>query len=51
MTAQGKKIRVVDTTLRDGSTLFVIGVSPLNQRSAYQRIFNRVQQGLTINDR
>ena len=51
ITGEREHVSLATTTLRDGSTLFVIGVSPFNQRSAYQRIFNRVQQGLTINDR
>jgi len=37
--------------LSDGSTLFVIGVSPENERGTYNRVFTQVQQGLTINDR
>ncbi len=51
ITGQREFVRLATTMLSDGSTLFVIGVSPQNERSAYQRIFNRVIQGLTINDR
>ena len=51
ITGQREFVRLATTMLSDGSTLFVIGVSPQNERSAYQRIFNRVIQGLTITDR
>ncbi|MDQ3070881.1 MAG: M48 family metallopeptidase [Acidobacteriota bacterium] len=44
-------IILATTTLSDGSTLFMIGVAPQREASTYQGVFNRVRQGLTINDR
>ena len=51
ITGQREHVILATTLLSDGSTLFVIGVSPNNERTTYQRVFNRVRQGLTINDR
>lgn len=51
VTGQREHVILATTSLSDGSTLFVIGVSPQNERTTYQRVFNRVRQGLTINDR
>lgn len=51
ITGQREHVRLATTMLSDGSTLFVIGVSPENERGTYNRVFTQVQQGLTINDR
>ena len=51
ITGQREHVILATTQLSDGSTLFVIGVSPQNERNVYQRIFNQVRQGLVINDR
>lgn len=51
ITGQREHVLLATTMLSDGSTLFVIGVSPQNDRRLYQQIFNRVRAGLTINDR
>lgn len=51
ITGQQEYIQLSTTTLSDGSTMFVIGVAPQNQARGYQSIFNRVRQGIVINDR
>jgi Zn-dependent protease with chaperone function len=51
VTGQQEYIQLSTTTLSDGSTLFVIGVAPQNQARGYQSVFNRVRQGIVINDR
>ena len=51
VTGERELVTLATTQLADGSTLFVIGVSPQNERNVYQRIFNQVRQGLTISDR
>lgn len=50
-TGEREHVMLATTQLSDGSTLYVIGVSPQNERGVYQRVFNQVRQGLTINDR
>jgi len=51
ITGQREHVILATTMLSDGSTLFVIGVSPDTERRLYQQIFNRVRAGLTIYDR
>ncbi len=51
ITGQQEYIQLSTTTLSDGSTLFVIGVAPQSQARGYQSVFNRVRQGIVINDR
>ena len=51
VTGQQERIVLSTTQLSDGSTLFVIGVAPQTEFRAYQSVFNRVRQGIVINDR
>ena len=51
ITGQREHVSLATTMLSDGRTLFVIGVAPQNESRTYQAVFNRVRQGLTINDR
>ena len=51
VTGQQERIVLSTTSLRDGSTLFVIGVAPQTEFRAYQSVFNRVRQNIVINDR
>ena len=51
VTGEREYIQLSTTSLRNGSTLFVIGVSPQDEARSYQGVFNRVRQGLVINDR
>ncbi|MBA3948998.1 MAG: M48 family metalloprotease [Acidobacteria bacterium] len=51
VTGQQEYIQLSTTTLSDGSTLFMIGVAPQSQARSYQSVFNRVRQGIVINDR
>lgn len=48
---QQEYVQLSTTTLSDGSTLFVVGVAPQSQARGYQSVFNRVRQGIVINDR
>jgi len=50
-TGEQEHVVLATTQLSDGSTLYVIGVAPQSERNVYQRIFNQIRQGLTINDR
>ena len=50
VTGQSEHVTLATTMLSDGTTLFIIGVSPQNERNVYQQVFNRVRQGLSIND-
>lgn len=43
-------VNLSTTQLRDGSLLFMIGVSPENEARTYQNTFNRVRQSLQISD-
>jgi hypothetical protein len=51
ITGQQERVTLATTQLSDGSTLFVIGVAPQTEARAYQPVFTRVLQGLSINDR
>jgi hypothetical protein len=51
VTGQQERIVLSTTSLRDGSTLYVIAVAPQSEFRAYQSVFNRVRQNLVINDR
>ncbi len=51
VTGQQERIILSTASLGDGSTLFVIGVAPQSEFRAYQSVFNRVRQGIVINDR
>lgn len=44
-------IQLSTVALQDGRTLYVIGVAPDSDARSYQSVFNRVRQGIVINDR
>ena len=51
VTGQQERIVLSTASLNDGSTLFVIAVAPQTEFRSYQSVFNRVRQGIVINDR
>ncbi len=50
VTGQSESVVLSTTQLRDKSVLFVIGVAPQSEASAYDSTFRRVRQGLQITD-
>lgn len=50
VTGQREIVSVMTTQLRDGSTLFLIGVAPEQEAGTYQNTFNRVRQSLELAD-
>jgi Zn-dependent protease with chaperone function len=51
VTGQPEQISLSTTHLRDGSVLYLIGVAPQPEASAYDRAFRQVRQSLQIADR
>jgi hypothetical protein len=51
VTGQPEFVQLTTTYLRDGSMLYMIGVSPQNEANTYNNTFNRVRQSLRIADR
>ena len=51
VTGDREYVAVTTTQLRDGSVLYVIGVSPQSEANAYENTFRRVRQSLQIADR
>jgi hypothetical protein len=50
VTGQQERIALYTTQMRDGRLLFVVGVAPSRDFSAYRPVFNRSVQSLQIND-
>jgi Zn-dependent protease with chaperone function len=51
VTGQQEAVYLSTTHLRDGSVLYLIGVSPRGEVSAYDRAFRQVRQSMQIADR
>jgi len=50
VTGQPEYVSVGTTQLRDGSLLYVIGVSPQQEANTYESAFRRIRQNLDVND-
>ena len=51
ITGQPEYVSVSTTQLRDGNLLYVIGVVPQTEARSYAEAFDRVRQGIQLNDR
>jgi Zn-dependent protease with chaperone function len=51
VTGESEYISVATTQLRDGSLLYVIGVSPQSEARTYDPVFRRVRQSVQLSDR
>ena len=49
-TGEQERIALYTTQLQDGSLLYVVGVAPAREFTAYRNIFNRSVQSLQVND-
>jgi hypothetical protein len=50
VTGEAERIALYTTQMSDGGLLFVAGVAPARDFSAYRQIFNRSVQTLQVND-
>jgi hypothetical protein len=51
VTGRAESITLSTARLRDGSLLFVIGISPEAEQDAYSSVFQRVRQSIQLSDR
>ena len=51
VTGQKEAVSLTTTELADGRLLFLIGVAPQNEASAYENAFRRVRQSVELSDR
>jgi hypothetical protein len=51
VTGDSEYIALSTTQLRDGSLLYMIGVAPKTQQSAYDSAFKKIRQSIQISDR
>jgi hypothetical protein len=51
ITGQRENVSLTTTQLNDGRLLFLIGVAPQNEASAYEEAFRRVRQSIELSDR
>ncbi len=51
VTGQRETVSLATTQLSDGRVLYLIGVSPQTEASAYENAFQRVRQSIQLSDR